>query len=136
MVVLSLLFGVSREASEFIDFLIHTLDAIPGIRVIGQKLRRVFALGLALQFLKKLRHGARIVTGVVERLRSQYIRLGFVSTRVVKKNSAGPQRNALCQNRATGAATQQPAGNPGRALRQLPLGGLRGSLPQPRMTNL
>src|SRR5260370_4480139 len=42
--------GVRRRATESFNFFVHAFDAIFRIRVVGEELRRIFSLGLRLEF--------------------------------------------------------------------------------------
>ena len=89
--------GGWRDSAQLVDFLVHAFQAVFGVRMVGEKLRRILPFRLGFELLEKLRHGTRVVAAVVEDLRAHDIRLRFRASRVTQQHSAGGKRTQLRQ---------------------------------------
>src|SRR2546425_13272270 len=81
------------------------------IRVVGQKLRRVLPFRLRFELFKKLRHGTRVISRIVENLRAHHVGLGLRRSRIPKEYASGGECAKLRQQRAARRSSENAAGN-------------------------
>ena len=84
------------------DFLVDAFDPVVRARMIGEELHRPAARVLGLELLEELRHGARVVPGIVENLRAHDVGLSFGRPRVLQQNGIDGEAGAQLRERALG----------------------------------
>src|SRR5579864_635353 len=97
---------VGGRSAELIDFLIHALSPVAGIWMVGEKLSWLLPFCFRIQLLKKLRHGPRVVAGIVQNLSAQDVRLGFVGARVFEQDRVQRKTRHQLRKQAFGGVSR------------------------------
>src|SRR6266478_3744016 len=122
--------GVRRSAAEPFNFFIHALDAMFRIRVVGAKLRKIFSLGLRLEFFEELGLGPPIVSCIVKNLGSHDVGLRFRRARITQQHAARREIAQCRQKRAARAVSENCAEDSQPGFSQHCFGGLVSAVAQ------
>src|SRR5262249_34206277 len=106
------------------------------IGMVGKKLRRILSFCFHLEFFKKLRHCPRVISRIVQNLRSTDIRLRLGSARITQQDAARGEGAELSEQSAAHSVAEQTACNAENSLCRLRLAGLICSVSQGHVRNL